>query len=202
MNRTSSSIHASNQLHAATEISNNKPVLESGGSTSPTMHNRKASNAEWQTWQQLSKTQPMQSLIKINSAGQSVLHLAAEKNQCQFIDSLITHPKAEEFVLARDKGGLTPLMMAAELGQTDAVKSLLKHDSAEAQVTAVTAQGDNALMMAISAGHLDIVALLLKAGSAEAQISTVNKAGSSAISLALQMRHQSINALLKISSLL
>jgi hypothetical protein len=140
----------------------------------------------------------MQLLSSTNSAGQTVLHLAAEKNQSQVIERLLMHPRAVELALARDKAGSTPLIMAAEFGHGDAVKALLDHESAKVQVMAITMYGDNALMTAVSAGHLDIVKLLLNAGWAKEQINRVNSAGSSVISLAIQQRHESTEVLLKL----
>lgn len=149
-------------------------------------------------WNQFSKLPTAFWLLNgINSAGQSVMHIAAEKNLDKVVKRLLQLPVSDDLIERENTVGSTPLMVASECGNIEVVITLLAHQSSKMQLLMVNKYGDNALMTAVAAGQLEVVKHLLDIAFSKKQISMVNKAGMNALNIADMYGYKKIAALLR-----
>jgi len=92
-----------------------------------------------------------------NIHGQTPLHLAAEKGNCDVVQ-LLLESGAEENAVAADSG-CTSLHYAASLGHVDLCELLVRY-GADSDVQ--NSRLETPLHLAVARGHTEVVALLLK----------------------------------------
>ena len=88
----------------------------------------------------------------------TVLHVAAEKGDCEVIEVLLAYPDID--VNVPERNGLTPLMTAAKYGKLEALRLLLQRKDIDVNVSD---QFDRTPMMAAARnGKLEVVRMLLQ----------------------------------------
>jgi hypothetical protein len=115
--------------------------------------------------------------------GGNAFHIAVTNNDAEILSKLLSHPKAADFLSAKNLRGMTPLGLAASLGHTKLVKLVLA--IIDLNTSETDSKGRSVIFNAVANCHADTVGFLVPNFIAALEGALTDRQGMKAVSLAL-----------------